>query len=90
LEIVDAHAHVGQLWFEPVEILLTEMERGGVHKSLLVQYRGNTDNRHLMECVRRYSDRFAGVVLIDTRSWDATNTLAMWVQERCCQGEVGT
>lgn len=81
MEIVDTHAHVGQLWYEPVEILLTEMERAGVHKSLLVQYRGNTDNRYLMECVRRYPDRFMGVVWIDTRSLDATNTLAMWAQK---------
>ena len=79
--IVDTHVHVGQSWYEPVETLLFQMERNGVDKAVLIQYRGNYDNRYEIECVRNYPGRFAAVVLVDTQRPDAPNTLAMWASE---------
>jgi len=76
--IVDTHCHVGRYWFEPVETLLFQMERNGVDKAVLIQYRGNYDNSYLMDCVRSHPGRFAAVVLVDTQSSDAPETLEMW------------
>lgn len=82
--IVDTHVHVNPGWYEPVETILFQMERNGVDKAVLVQYRGNYDNRYELECVRKYPGRFAAVVMVDTQSPDALETLEtleMWVRE---------
>ena len=79
--IVDTHVHVGRYWYEPVETLLFQMERNGVDKAVLIQYRGNYDNRYQIECVRNHPGRFAAVVLVDTQRPDAVDTLAMWARE---------
>jgi hypothetical protein len=56
--IVDTHCHALPHWFEPVEVLLHQMHANGVEKALLVQVRGQFDNRYLIECVRRFRDDF--------------------------------
>jgi len=43
--IVDTHCHALPHWFEPVEVLLHQMHANGVEKALLVQVRGQFDNR---------------------------------------------
>jgi len=79
--IVDTHVHVGRYWYEPVETLLFQMERNGVDKAVLIQYRGNYDNGYEIECVRNHPGRFAAVVMVDTRLPDAPDTLATWARE---------
>ena len=53
--IVDTHCHALPHWFEPVEVLLHQMHANGVEKALLVQVRGQFDNRYLIECVPAFS-----------------------------------
>jgi L-fuconolactonase len=51
--IIDTHCHTSPYWFEPVEILLAQMDRNGVEKATLVQFGGGFDNSYLIECARR-------------------------------------
>jgi L-fuconolactonase len=75
MPIVDTHCHVSPYWYEPVESLLYQMDRYGVEQALLVQYMGQYDNGYQAECVRRYPDRLASVVLVDARSPGAVEEL---------------
>src|SRR2546428_6452899 len=79
--IVDTHCHALPHWFEPVEVLLHQMHANGVEKALLVQVRGQFDNRYMMECVQRFPGRFAPIVIVDTDRPDAPQTLEQWAQE---------
>jgi L-fuconolactonase len=79
--IVDTHCHALPHWFEPVEVLLHQMNANGVEKATLVQVRGQFDNRYLMECVRRFPGRFSAVAIVDTERPDAPQTLEGWVRE---------
>lgn len=65
MKIVDTHCHVSLRWYNPVESLLFEMDRNGVDQALLVQMQGEFDNGYQEDCVRRYPDRFASIVLVD-------------------------
>ncbi len=73
--IVDSHCHVSRAWYEPVESLLSQMDRNGVEHAVLIQIQGQTDNSYQQECVRRYPGRFASVVLVDTEPPKASETL---------------
>jgi L-fuconolactonase len=79
--IVDSHCHALPHWFEPVEVLLHQMNANAVEKATLVQVRGQFDNRYLVECVRRFPARFRAVVIVDTDKPDAPETLTHWVGE---------
>ncbi len=79
--IVDTHVHASPYWFEPVEVLLFQMNSNRVDKATLVQYRGQTDNRYIIECTRRFPGRFLPVVIVDTERTDATEMLKQWVKE---------
>jgi L-fuconolactonase len=68
--IVDSHVHASQLWYEPVETLLSQMERNRVSKALLIQYGGSSFGYEI-ECVRKYPGRFGAVILIDSQRPDA-------------------
>jgi len=81
MTIVDTHCHALPHWFEPVEVLLRQMNANGVEKATLVQVRGQFDNRYIMECVRRFPGRFSAVVIVDTDRPDAPETLGRWVHE---------
>jgi L-fuconolactonase len=85
MEIIDTHCHASPVWYEPVESLLHHMDRSGVERALLVQYKGQFDNTYQFECVRRYPDRLASVVLVDTDQPDAAQTLGQLAE----QGAVG-
>jgi predicted TIM-barrel fold metal-dependent hydrolase len=79
--VVDSHCHALPHWFEPVEVLLHQMDANGVEKATLVQVRGQFDNRYLLECVRRFPARLCAVVGVDTDRADAPKTLAQGVAE---------
>ena len=79
--IVDSHCHALPHWFEPVEVLLHQMDANGVEKAILVQVRGQFDNRYIIECVRRFPARFSALVGVDADRSDAPQLLAQWVGE---------
>ncbi|MFH1141830.1 MAG: amidohydrolase family protein, partial [Chloroflexota bacterium] len=80
--IVDSHCHAGTNWFEPVEMLVHQMDMNGVAKAVLIQHGGNHDNRYLLECVRRFPERFVAVVGVDVARPDAPETLERIAKER--------
>ncbi|MCC6174581.1 MAG: amidohydrolase [Chloroflexi bacterium] len=75
MQIVDSHCHVARGWYEPVEVLLTQMDRNGVERAALIQIRGQADNSYQNECARRYPDRLRSVVVVDTAAPDAARAL---------------
>ena len=64
MPIVDTHCHVSEVYYEPVEVLLFQMDRAGVEQAILIQMREEYDNDYQFDCVRRYPGRFASVVLV--------------------------
>ena len=83
---VDAHCHAGTNWFEPVEMILHQMNLNGVQRAVLIQHGGNYDNRYLLECVQRFPGRFSAVVGVDPGQPDAPATLEGLAKE---EGVVG-
>lgn len=79
--VVDSHCHALPHWFEPVEVLLHQMNANGVEKATLVQVRGQFDNRYIIECARHLPARFCAIVIVDTDRPDAPEMLAHWVRE---------
>jgi L-fuconolactonase len=75
LRIIDTHCHVALAWYEPVESLLYQMDRNDVAHAVLVQINGQFDNSYQTDCVNRYPDRFASVVLVDAYHPDAPHHL---------------
>lgn len=63
--IVDAHTHVSTVWFEPVEVLLFQLDRNQVDRAVLVQFSGYHDNGYLLRCARRHPDRLTAAVGLD-------------------------
>lgn len=80
MPVVDTHCHTGRYWYEPVETLLFQMERNGVDRAVLIQFRGNFDNEYELEAVRQHPDRLAAVVMVDVDRADAGDTLARWAE----------
>jgi L-fuconolactonase len=76
MNIVDSHCHVSDCWYEPVEVLLGQMDRNGVAQAILIQMMGQANNAYQSECVRKYPGRFASVVIVDSDRADAPETLA--------------
>ena len=66
--IIDTHTHAGRNWFEPVEMLIHQMNLNNVEKAILVQHgtpqTGNYDHTYLFECVERFPGRFGIVVIV--------------------------
>ena len=87
--IVDTHTHAGQNWFEPVEMLVHQMNLNSVDKAVLIQHgrpeTGGYDHTYLFECVERFPGRFAVVVIVDVKLPDAEQTL----EEYASRGAVG-
>ena len=77
--IVDTHTHAGQNWFEPVEMLVHQMNMNSVDKAVLIQHgrpaTGGYDHTYLFECVERFPGRFGVVVIVDVKLPDAVETL---------------
>ena len=76
--IVDSHCHSGTSWYEPIESLLYHMDANGVDKGVLIQHRGMYDNQYLIECTKRFQDRFEAVVIVDIIKSNAIATLEDW------------
>lgn len=81
MPVVDTHCHVSTVWYEPVESLLSQMERNGVNHAVLIQMMGQFDNDYQFACVRRFPGRFAPVVLVDHARSNAIQTLERLVDE---------
>ncbi len=78
---IDTHCHVSPIWYEPVELLLAQMERNEVGGAALIQMQGQFDNEYQFACVRRFPGRFAPVVALDTDAPDAPQTLERLASE---------
>lgn len=74
--IIDTHCHASPYWFEPVEILLDEMDRAGVNQAVLTQFFGVFDNSYLLEAVARFPGRFAVIAIVDHTQPDAARQVA--------------
>jgi L-fuconolactonase len=83
--IVDSHCHISLSWYEPVEVLLFQMERNGVDHAVLIQMNGQYDNSYQAECVGRYPNKLVSVVIVDPARPDAADQLAR-EQERGATG----
>jgi L-fuconolactonase len=81
VRIVDSHCHTAVGWYEPIEVLLAQMDRNGVEQVVLIQMNGQTDNSYQAECVRRYPDRVRSAVIVDWTSPDAPAELERLVAE---------
>jgi len=92
LTIVDTHVHVGLKQYVPVEELIRQMDRCGVEKAVLVQYRaglepiGNTDNTYISECVKKYPRRLVAMGIVDWTKEDAPERLDYWKDVHGIQG----
>jgi L-fuconolactonase len=75
MPVVDSHCHVSPTWYEPVEVLLFQMDRNRVDNAVLIQMKGQANNEYQTECVRRYPGRFASVVVVDEKREDASRIL---------------
>jgi L-fuconolactonase len=75
--LVDSHCHASPVWFEPVETLLSQMQRNGISQAVLVQVLGQFDNTYLEQCVQRHPGRFATVVAVDASRGDAITQLEL-------------
>ncbi|MFQ6030692.1 MAG: amidohydrolase family protein, partial [Dehalococcoidia bacterium] len=76
--VVDTHVHTALHIYEPVEILLAQMEHNQVSKTVLVQSTSTTDNTYLIECLRRFPGRFSVVCRVDVESPNAPQDLERW------------
>ena len=79
--VIDTHCHASASWFEPVEVLLDQMNRNEVDKAALIQFRGVFDNSYLLDCMKRFPGRFSTVVIVDTAKPDAAERLQEWVSQ---------
>ena len=76
MQIVDTHVHIGLDHYEPVEMLLAQMNLNDVAKTVLVQSTATLDNSYVLECVRRFPGRFSVVCRVDVDDPTAPDTLA--------------
>ena len=79
--IVDTHCHAGENWYEPIELLLYQMDANDVSKAVLVQHTGSFDNTYLLDCARRFPGRFRVVAMVDVSQVDAPSTLEGWAEQ---------
>ena len=75
MTIVDTHSHAGINWFEPVEMILYQMDLNSVDKTVEIQHNGNYHNHYIIECTRRFPGRFGAVIWVDVTRPDAPETL---------------
>jgi L-fuconolactonase len=83
--IVDTHCHASEVFFEPVELLLYQMERNEVQHAVLIQIRGQYDNTYQEQCIRHYPGKVSSVVMVNVQRNDALVALDEWVK----RGAVG-
>ncbi len=78
IKVIDTHCHAGLDWFEPIEMLIYQMDLCDVEKAVLVQHRGQYDNTYLLKCAERFPGRFSVVGMVDTSCIDSPITLEKW------------
>ena len=78
--IVDSHVHVALHMYDPVEMLLTQMQYNNVEKTVLVQSSTTTDNSYVIECKRRFPTRLTVVCRVDEESPTAVDDLQRWYE----------
>jgi L-fuconolactonase len=83
--VVDAHCHASELFFEPIELLVYQMERNNVQHAVLIQIRGQYDNSYHEDCIRRHPGKFCSVVIVNTQLRDCPDRLSEWAE----RGAVG-
>jgi L-fuconolactonase len=83
--ITDTHVHTSPTWYEPIETLLSQMDRNNVKKAVLIQYAANYNNQYHFECARNYKGRFGVTVSVDPQQPDALDQLEMLAK----QGAIG-
>ena len=76
---IDTHTHAGPNWFEPIEMLVCQMELNGVDKAVLIQHGrpefGHYDHEYLFQCLDKYPGKFAIVVILDTKNINSLRDL---------------
>jgi L-fuconolactonase len=65
MPFVDSHCHVALGWYEPVDLLLYQMDHNDVEHGILIQIMGQANNDYQAECVARYPDRLTSVIIVD-------------------------
>ncbi len=89
MNIVDTHCHASPVWYLPVESLLSEMDRYGVQHAVLVQMREQYNNEYQFDCMRRYPERFASVVIVDHTRPEAVEQLERLSQQGASGFRIG-
>jgi L-fuconolactonase len=74
-EVYDVHIHVSPVWYQPVESILPEMERAGVHHGVLCQLHGEFNNEYQFAVAERFPGTFASIVHVDPAAPDAAEQL---------------
>ena len=75
MNIVDSHCHAGTSWFEPIDVLVYQMDQNRVDHAVLIQHRGMFDSTYLLACMNRYPGRFKVVAIVDGSKDDASQKL---------------
>ena len=75
MNIVDTHCHAGTSWFEPIDVLVYQMDKNRVDHGVLIQHRGMYDSTYLLACMKRYPGRFKVVAIVDGSKSDALQKL---------------
>ena len=85
MRIIDTHCHAGLNWFEPIELLIHQMNLNSVEKAVLIQHgvpqSGSYDHTYLFECIERFPGRFSVVVIVDLTQPDALDTLERYAEQ---------
>ncbi|WP_263416288.1 amidohydrolase family protein [Terriglobus albidus] len=67
-----------------VETLLRRMEANQVARTVLIQViHYKWDNRYLVDCLRRFPGKFAGVCRVNPEARDASDQLIYWTSQGC-------
>jgi L-fuconolactonase len=67
---VDAHCHVSDVWYEPAETLLFQMDRHGIDVAIITQMLGQFDNSYQARCQAQWPDRFVSIGGVDVATAD--------------------
>ncbi|MEX2376127.1 MAG: amidohydrolase family protein [Dehalococcoidia bacterium] len=75
MRLVDAHCHAALNWYEPVELLIAQMDLNDVEFAVLVQTNGMLDLDYQFAAVEKHSDRLVGVSAVRADSDDPASDL---------------
>jgi len=79
--IIDTHCHAGINWFEPIEILILQMEMNNVNNAILIQHAGVYDNSYLVNSLRKYPGKFKACGMINPDDPNPIKTLLKLKEE---------